>query len=351
MKKSKLFLFFLLPLAVLLLSGCSSNITGSSWPGVNATEDTVFVSYMTNVYAVNAANGSMIWQYPEKAGRTMFFAAPTISGDQVIVGDYSNVLHSLNAKTGAEIWTFTQATNDWVASPIVVGDTILAPNSDKFLYALDLNGKLKWKFETERAIWSQPVSDGETVFLASMDHNLYAIDLANGTQKWLLSVGGAVPYGLTLDNDGILYMTTLAHNLMAVDSTTGKVLWEKKYTATLWTHPLLSEGVLYFGDMDGNIYANSAKDGSQLWTLAVGEAITGQPTLVDENVIFSTETGSLIAVNLQGQREWTLTFEGPLYNGPVKVGDQLALGINNKDTFLRMLNASGQGVWTFVAPK
>lgn len=351
MKKSKLFLCILLPLAALLLSACSSVVTGTSWPGVSVNEDSIYVAYMNRVYAVRASDGSMIWRYPEKTNQTTFFAAPVLAGDQLIVGDYSNVLHSLDAATGTEKWTFTGATNDWIGSALVVGDTILAPNSDQYLYALDLNGQLKWKFATERANWAQPVSDGETAYLASMDHNVYAIDLETGEQKWAAALAGAIAYAPTLGEDGKLYAATLAHTVEAIDAATGEIVWTHTYDGQLWTQPLLYDGVLYFGDLDGNIFAASPEDGSQQWTIAAGEPITGLATAFNDTILFSTEDGSLIAVTPTGERAWTNLYDGPLYTGPVVLNDQLVLGISNKETFLRMLNASGQGVWTFVAPE
>lgn len=351
MKKSKLILGILLPLAALLLSACSSVVSGTSWPGVTVNEDTIYVAYMNHVYAVKASDGSMIWRYPEKATQTTYFAAPALAGDQIIVGDYSNVLHSLDAATGAENWTFTGATNDWTAGVLVVNDTILAPNSDHHLYALDLNGQLKWSFETKRANWSKPVSDGDVVYLASMDHMLYAIDLATGKEKWSAELTGAVPYSPTLGEDGRLYVATLARTVEAVDAATGDVVWTKSFDSQLWTQPLVYDGNLYFGELNGNVIIASTTDGTPIKTITIGEPITGLATVVGDNIVFSTEDGSLVAMTAAGERTWSNTYEGPLYTGPVVLNDQLALGISNKETFLRLLNASGQGVWTFTAPK
>ena len=350
MKKTKKILLVIVPLLILILTSCTSAITGSSWPGITDDNGTLYVAYSNRVYAIQSSDGSTLWSYPEKPGRTLFFAAPVLAGDQLIVGDYDNILHSLNPQTGAENWQF-QGKNDWIASPLVVGDTILAPNSDYNLYALTFSGQVKWAFQTKGPLWSRPVSDGSLVFQASMDHNLYAIDLQTGQEKWSLALGGAVPYSPTLTDSGTLYLTTLAQKLVAVNPADGTITWEKQYDASLWSEPLAVQDTLYFGDLNGKIYAVSAADGSTIWSKDVGEPVTGRPTLSGDNILFPTEQGNIIAVSQSGERQWSMNFDGPLYTGPVLVGDRLAVGIVSKDTFLQMITPTGQNVWSYVPPK
>ncbi len=352
MKKTKIHLILLFVALSLLLSSCGAALSGSSWPGISPNGDMLFVAYQSHVYAVRVADGSMVWRFPEKAGRAMFYAAPVLAGNQLLVGDYDNVLHSLDPNTGAEKWTFTEAKGDWIASPLAVNNLILAPNADHFLYALSLNGSLVWKYETGRALWSQPVSDGERAYQASMDHNLYAIDLRTGQKVWSLDVGGAVIYSPTLNIDeGVIYLTTLARNLMAIATRDGSILWQRQFESGLWTQPAHKDGRLFFGDLQGRIYAVSAADGSDIWSQTVDQPVTGQPTLLDNRVVFPTEEGTLIATTPDGERLWSKSFEGKLYTGPVVVGERLAVGIAGGKEFLKMVSLEGQDVWSFVPPK
>ena len=352
MKNSKILLIGLFLLGAVLLASCGAPLSGSSWPGVSSNGDTVYVAYMQHVYAVRAADGSMIWRFPEKAGRQMFFAAPVLADDQLLVGDYENVLHSLDPNSGVEKWLFAQAQADWIASPLVVGETILAPNADHFLYALSKNGSLLWKFETGRALWAQPVSDGETVYQASMDHKVYAINIRDGRELWSVDVGGAVIYSPTLDaEEGTLYLTTLARNLMAINTRDGSIRWQRQFEGGMWTQPALKDGRLYLGDLQGKVYAISASDGAEVWSQNVDQPVTGKAALLDSRVVFPTEDGSLIAMSLDGERLWSRTFEGKLYTGPVVIGDRLAVGIAGGKEFLKMVSLDGQDLWTFVPPK
>ncbi len=352
MRYKKFTTALLVLLSALLLASCTGNLSGTSWPGISTTDESVYVAYLNRIYAVRAQDGSVVWQYPEKAGRETYFAAPVVADGHLIAGDYQNNLFSLDPGSGALQWTFSEAKGKWIASPLVVDGKILAPNGDASLYALDLNGGLLWKFPTKQALWSQPVSDGELVYQASMDHYIYALDLDSGTEIWSVDLGGAVLYSPTLGEDGVLYVSSLKRNLVALSTADGSILWERNFESDLWTQPALADGKLYFGDTAGLVYAVSAADGSDVWSQALNEPVIGRPTEITGGIVFPTENGSLIAVSFSGERLWSRAFDGAIYTGPDQFEDNLAVGIAQGKEFLKMINAStGQDVWTFVAPK
>lgn len=62
-----------------VLSGCTGTGIATSWPGILVHEDTIYTAYGQGVYAISAANGSLVWRYPEKAGKVSFYATPTFN--------------------------------------------------------------------------------------------------------------------------------------------------------------------------------------------------------------------------------------------------------------------------------
>lgn len=350
MKNKKNTLIFTVILASLLLASCTSGLSGSSWPGISTNGDKVYIANSTFVYAVNSSTGTELWRYPDKASRVMYFAAPVLVSDQLIVGDYTKTLHSLNPSSGAELWSF-QANGPWIATPLVVGETIFAPNGDGNLYALDLNGNLLWKFKADRAMWSHPVGNGNTVYQAALDHKLYAVDMISGQQKWVTDLGGAVVYSPTLSEDGIIYLATLSRELFAINSENGEIQWRRKFEESLWSQPVLSGSQIFLGDLSNNAYALNAVDGSNIWTQKLSGPVTGQPTVTENAVIFATEDGTLVATTHDGERLWSKTVEGKLYTGPIPMDDKLIIGVALGETPIIMINSDGQDIWSFVPAK
>lgn len=350
MNKRKTLLFFTLILTSILLSACAGGLSGSSWPGISVNGDSIYLANMSHVYALRPSDGSMIWRFPAEATQATFFAEPVLADGQLIVGDYKNILHSLNPATGAENWSF-EAKGQWIASPLVMDGIIYAPNADQNLYVLDKTGNILWTFTADRALWSQPVGNGDTIYLAAMDHNLYALDKDTGNRKWVTDLGGAVVYSPTLSPDGVIYVANLAREVIAIDSTDGEILWRRKFEESLWTQPAIQGDRLYFGDLAGNVYAVSVTDGSDIWTQTLNDPVTGKPTVLDDAIIFSTENGTLVAMNQDGERLWSKTVQGKLYTGPVPMDDRFLIGIALGDSPILMINASGQDVWNFIPPK
>ncbi len=116
-----------------------------------------------------------------------------LTGDgQLIVGGYDHTLYSLDPTSGTQKWTFAEAHDRYVASVLVDGDTIYAPNSDYRLYALGLNGSLKWSFKADQSIWGTPVVDGNNVYFGTLGHRVYAVDKASHETAWEVKLDGAI---------------------------------------------------------------------------------------------------------------------------------------------------------------
>ena len=350
MKNKILTLITTICLLALLLTSCASSAsTATSWGGAAVTDSAVYYADGTQVYALKIDNGNTIWgPYPEKAVATrLFLAAPVVIGDQVLFGDYSGLLTSLNTSDGKENWQFSDATGKYIDSPLVVGDTIVAPNADNNLYALDLNGNLLWTFSSEHSFWAQPTSDGETVFAPCMDHYLYAIDLATGAEKWKVDLKASLVGRVTLA-DGILYLGSLDSDVFAVKSENGSILWEQKVAGGVWSAPTLVDDQLFFGDQAGNINILNVSNGSIAQTIATESAILGSGAILTEGIAFGNENGDLILIGLDGEKKWTRSINGSIYSNLSLYGNTLVVLANKGEKPLVAFDTDGNENWYFT---
>ncbi len=348
MKAKNTLLLFVLVIAAMLLTACGGAIPANSFPGVSTNGEEAYLATAGEVYAIRLADGVLDWKYPAEkaeAGR-YYYAAPVIAGDRLLAGDYSTTLHGLDPKTGTQQWAFDQA-GRWVASPLVVGDVIIAPNANKTIYGFDLAGNQLWKFGSSDAFWAQPASDGKLAFVAGMDHFLYALNPQDGSLQWKTDLGGAMVYPAAVDG-GVLYQPTIANEVIALKADTGEILWRFKTENAVWMSPVLREGVIFLGDVKGNIYAVETATGTQKWMRNfVNEVLVGTPALLENSLVFSSETGNVISVDFNGTQQWIKTIEGKLYSGVVLAGDTMLIGVTKGKVTLVAFDLNGNQKWSY----
>jgi outer membrane protein assembly factor BamB len=352
MKPNRITIFLLFLVMSIMFSSCSGTMQATSWPGMTIQNDVVYVAYMNFVQAVNLSDGSMLWKYPEKADtQKVFYAAPAVADSVLVVGDYQNALFGLDPKTGAEKWKFAEGKNRFISSPFIEGDTILAPNADHFLYALDLNGNLKWKFETKAGIWAQPVTDGKVVYFPSMDHYLYAVNLTNGSKVWSVDMGGAIVSTPVMSKDGSIFVGTIADEFIAVDAASGKIQWRYATSGAVWSRAMLLDDQVIFGDLSGKVNAISAKTGQLTWSTDVGSPVIASGVVTPSGLNFVTEKGDMVLLNTNGDKQWTHSINGKLYTSPAISDDKLVIAITQGEKLLVALDFNGNEVWNYTATK
>jgi outer membrane protein assembly factor BamB len=351
-KKLPLITFILF--GVLLLSGCTT-ISASSWPGVTFDPETnsLYVAFNTSVFSIDAGSGVERWRYPEKPNqRITFFAAPVLaSEDHLIVGGYDNLLYSLNPSTGQENWSFSGATNRYIASPIVINGVIYAPNADDRVYAVDLQNQTVWDepFKSNQPLWGSPISNesGDTLYVAGMDHTAYAIDAQTAEIVWQIDMDGASVGTPILSTDNQLFVGNFANQLLALDPQDGDQLWKLDTEGWIWSGAYLHENVLYMGDLEGNFYAVDPADGSIAWQIKPDGQVVGKAVALGDQIYFGTENGTLYAVDLRGNIVWSRDTGGSLYTGPVVAGDSIIAAPYQADNLLIAFNQEGNQQWTF----
>jgi outer membrane protein assembly factor BamB len=119
----------------------------------------------------------IIWRN-EKIGKTLSSCA--ISDGMIYLPDYAGVIHCLDAKTGAEIWSQDTEAHIW-GSTLVADGKIYAGNENGTLMILAAGRERKVlaSIDLKDAIDSTPVAANHTVFVGTLTH-LYALEAKEG---------------------------------------------------------------------------------------------------------------------------------------------------------------------------
>jgi outer membrane protein assembly factor BamB len=351
----RLILISLIVLGALALSACTGSRTVSNnWHGLAADAERAYISNGSLVYAVDLKTGKEVWHYPAEANaKLLFYANPVLTADgQLLIGSAGSThpFVSLDPATGKEKWaeSFTKNKGAWLASPLVLNEKIYAPNTDGFLYILDMNGKeVSDPIELGGALWAAPSTDGTLLYVTSLDHHFHIINIASGTVADPIDLGGAAPSSPAVGTDGV-YVGSFASTIEFIQPN-----GNHKVIATaenwIWGSPVVDSGTLYYADLDGKIYSLDLVSGSQNWDVVQPDGpVVASPLVVGDQIYVATEAGTLVALDREGKTAWEKTVGGKIYTNPVLSGDLILVAPYQADFVLAAYDAQGKQAWMFT---
>lgn len=354
MKNNHLLLFLALALLTLTLSACGGTPAAATWPGLAADENAAYLANGSSVEAIRLSDGEKFWSFPEKPStKLVFYSNPVFTSNGELLIGSSGADHSLfrlDPDTGKDTWSFTEAKDHWVASPLVVGEMVYAPNVDGMLYVFDMtmegNDKLAWKVELGGKLWAQPVMDGGNLYITSLDHNVHVVDLQTHEASLITQLGGAIP-GVPSLGDGQLYVGSFDSSMVAINTTDGSIAWTTPVESWVWGGPALDGNTLYVGDLNGNFYSINAADGTIVDSFKPDGSILATPLFLNGQVIFVTENGTVYSL-MPGENPQSMEkLNGKLYTAPVAAGNLLLIAPFQGDFLLVALDVDGKEEWHY----
>jgi outer membrane protein assembly factor BamB len=136
--------------------------------------------------------------------------------------------------------------------------------------------------------------------------------------------------------------------VIKVDPATGAITLLTSTQGWVWGGPVTDGQNIYFGDLEGNLFAVDANNGNQLWAIQPDGPVVGNPLIVDGNVVFATESGSVYAVDIEGKIVWQKDVGGQIYTAPVAGAERIIVAPMQAEFSLAFLDANGNQVYTFT---
>jgi len=306
----------------------------------------VFVgSTDSNLYAIDAASGSLKWKVETGSWVN---SSPAVAGGVVYFESYDSNFYAVDAGTGQVKWKYQTGgekryagkhlhhlepaaesmPDPWdfyLSSPSVWNGVVYFGSGDGAIYALDANnGALKWKFQTGDVVHSSPAIADGTLYIGSWDTYLYALDAVNGKEKWCFKTGEDPELhnhvGIQASPavaDGIVYFGCRDANVYAVDTATGKKKWSFS-TDGSWVNnsAVVHEGRVYFGtSIPGILHAVDAKTGARVFQLPTGSPVFASLAVAGSTLYMGNFAGSLTAIDLKTQKPiWVFETDGAKQN-------------------------------------
>lgn len=245
----------------------------------------------------------------------------TAFNGKVLVTTTTNVI-ALNKDTGATIWNTTLPSRQRWPAIFKIDETRLVVAQ----YCLEIEtGEILWtsgEFSAKVSYWAESVySPEEKMFYTQGDSVVQAWNFSNPaeppTLDWETYVSGSTSSGTGIQyGDGRVFPGSFETHQMALNATTGDVLWDTETTGAMSFSGSYYEGkLLKASEHDNTFYCFDAKSGKILWRYnpetQLGYWVSGSAAAY--GLVYElNKDGNLYALDVNnGQLVWK--YEGPGY--------------------------------------
>jgi len=194
--------------------------------------------------------------------------------------------------------------------------------------------EIKWKKKI--AFGSTPVVADGIVYFSDKDSYFYALDIEKNREVWKIKTESPISQAV-IDDNGVIYLAE-RKRIIALDTKTGKQLWEKQYIGSkgaLKVQDNLLYIRSYFKSEKGNdhLIALDTKTQKEVWSFS-DSSYLGIPTINDEVLyIYSFSQSKFLTLNLQTGKELVeYSVDIELSGGKVLLYDNYIISVlNEKD--------------------
>ena len=253
-------------------------------------------------------------------------------------------------------------------APVISGGAVFTMDSRARVQATSVGGGVLWSADLtppgsrDAEAGGGLAVGGGRVMASTAFGELVALDQSSGAVVWRQRLDTAATGAPTV-RDGAVYVSGRDNRAWAVDAANGRVLWTVQGTAspsgvTGPAGPMLGPDLIVFPSSAGQL-VGVRPDGTRIWQTGVpgqrlGRAfaritdISGDPVLVDGVIYAGNATGQTVALRAQtGERLWSAD-EGAM--GPPVVAGGSVFVVNEIGELVRLDARDGAVIWRVQMP-
>jgi outer membrane protein assembly factor BamB len=287
--------------------------------------DTVYISDDKGwIQAISIAQGRLVWRFD--SGGLALSSGLALAADNLVVGSSDGNVLALSAQSGQLRWQ-AQMSSEILTPPVIRNGIVIVRSIDGRLAAFDSSsGERLWSYQLPVPTlslhgMSTPLVDDERVYVGFADGRLVALDLHDGQVEWQLAV--AVAQGRSelerlidvdanlVEKDGVIYAAAYRGRLVAVEMTSGRLLWARDLS--VYRGLAVDDQAVYLVDEEDGVWAVSRRNGATLWKQEglLHRSLTA-PILLD---------GQLVVGDIEGYLHWLGVKDGS-FAGRTRLGNK-----------------------------
>jgi len=291
--------------------------------------DTVYVGADDGtLYALALADSKPRWTYKTAEGLK---SSPSVIDGVVYLGDDDGVLHAVNAADGKARWTY-KTEGQIISGVNVAGDRLVFGSYDSYLYCLDRDGKLLWKYKSEDRVHGTPAVVEDVTLASGCDGRLHVVGLADGMK--VREVDLAAPCGSSVATSGPLsFVGTYGNQVLCVDWKASRTVWafeDKEREFPFFASAAIGDGVVYSAGRDKRVRTHDIKTGKPLWQFSANSKIDASPVLVGERLFVGSYDGVLYGLSTKdGEEVWRYDAGSPITAGAAVGRGRMVVGTDD----------------------
>ena len=336
-------IYFTLLSIFFLVSCTTKNID----PTNNAPDGktTVYISSLGDMVAIDGKTATEKWRFSTDGFST---TSPIVINGVIYFGN-SFRFYAIDVKTGLKKWEFEIDGIGMSSSPFHYKGILYFGNKSGFFYALDLNGKLKWKKSGFSTIRSSPIAVDGVIVFGSYDNNIYALDANTGAEKWHYKTNSTISSTPTNDN-GVVYIGSWDGKFYAFDIMTGQKKWEYNSEKEILSNSTILNGVIYFMNSNNFLFALDSFSGKFINKTPIAEAgdinVEFGPVAYDNKIFFSNGDSYLRTFDPKTQVYKKVKSIGYVLTTPTIADETVYIG--TKNGYIEAFNSNDlTKIWSF----
>ena len=306
---------------------------------------------------------------------------PTVAYGRVYLAQQKGLFFALDAKTGKVDWK--HSFGRCAASSPTIGKGVVYQSwmhpveclqgqagANGFVIAWDADsGKELWRWKTA-PVESSPLLRNGVLYVGTWNHEVVALNAKTGRVKWRFRADNEVNTSPAYWK-GNIYIASDGGTLYALGAGGGKLKWEAQADSTFgsrqffYATPTLAYGRVYIGNTDGTMYVYGAKSGKLLWARPLGSYIYGAAAVYRRKVFVGTYDGKFYALDAAtGDTRWQIDAGGTVHAAPTVMDGLVYYAIcstcgeaaqravaGGRDSTIAVRARDGKRVWRFNGGK
>jgi len=212
-----------------------------------------------------------------------------------------------------------------------------------------LTNQTLWSYSTDPILTTPSVSGG-IVYVGTNNGKVLALNASSGAVIWSYQTGGAV-YSSPAIADNVVYFGSWDSSVYALNALTGAILWIHNTNSFVQSSPAVANGVVYIASYDANVSALDAATGNLLWSFPTGSGAVGSsPAVVNGVVYIGDNGGKVVALNAStGILIWRFIAGDTVYSSPAVVNGVVYIGgdLVTEGIVYAVDALSGVKLWSF----